>query len=67
VARVNEAIGKPLGFLNPLLYEMPDHVLHDITTGDNGAYQAGPGWDACTGLGSPNGTRLLAALRNLLP
>ena len=27
--------------------------FHDITSGNNGAYSAGPGWDACTGLGSP--------------
>jgi kumamolisin len=37
-------------------------VLNDITAGDNGAYKAGPGWDACTGLGSPNGSALLRAL-----
>jgi kumamolisin len=36
--------------------------FHDITSGSNGAYSAGPGWDACTGLGSPNGTELLARL-----
>jgi kumamolisin len=36
--------------------------FRDITSGNNGAYQARPGWDACTGLGVPNGTQLLAAL-----
>jgi kumamolisin len=36
--------------------------FHDITSGSNGAYSAGPGWDACTGLGSPDGTALLARL-----
>ncbi len=36
--------------------------FHDIIDGSNGAYKAGPGWDACTGLGSPNGTALLARL-----
>jgi len=36
--------------------------FHDITSGSNGAYSAGPGWDACTGLGSPNGSALLARL-----
>jgi len=30
--------------------------------GNNGAFSAGPGWDACTGLGSPDGTRIAAAL-----
>jgi len=34
----------------------------DITSGNNGAYSAGPGWDACTGLGSPDGTALLTRL-----
>ena len=54
-----------MGFLNPQLYALGplrDTVLRDIVTGDNGAYTAGPGWDACTGLGSPDGERLLAAL-----
>ena len=37
--------------------------FNDIVDGNNGAYKAGPGWDACTGLGSPNGTALLARLR----
>jgi kumamolisin len=68
VARLNQALGKPTGFLNPLLYKlMPSGVLRDIVEGDNGAYRAGAGWDACTGLGSPNGSRLLAALRGVLP
>jgi kumamolisin len=36
--------------------------FRDITSGSNGAYAAGAGWDACTGLGSPEGSALLAAL-----
>ncbi len=32
-----------------------------MTDGNNGAYQAGPGWDARTGLGVPDGAALLAA------
>ncbi len=36
--------------------------FRDITAGDNGGFAAGPGWDACTGLGSPDGTALLARL-----
>ena len=65
LARVNQQLGQPVGYLNPLLYSMPasDGATHDITSGNNGAYQAGPGWDACTGLGSPDGAKLLAALR----
>ncbi len=63
VALLNEALGRPVGFLQPFLYSaaaVPG--LRDITKGSNGAYSAGPGWDACTGLGSPDGTKLLAAL-----
>jgi len=37
--------------------------FRDITDGDNGAYQAAPGWDPCTGLGSPDGEALLQLLR----
>jgi kumamolisin len=37
--------------------------LRDIVSGDNGAYSAGPGWDACTGLGVPDGAALLTRLR----
>ena len=61
-ARLNQALGTRLGFLNPRLYAL-GAGLHDITSGDNGAYSAGPGWDPCTGLGSPDGEALLAALK----
>ena len=59
VALLNQKSSKPLGFINATLYANPS-ALNDITSGNNGAYSAGPGWDACTGLGSPNGTRLAA-------
>lgn len=64
VAILNAQTGKALGFLNPALYaDVPGtDAVHDITTGNNGAYHAGPGWDACTGLGTPNGQQLLAKL-----
>lgn len=64
VALLNEQLQKPVGFLNPKLYAGLPHPegLSDITSGNNGAYKAGTGWDACTGLGSPNGQALLAAL-----
>lgn len=62
VALLNEAKGKRLGFVNPALYALPNGSFRDITAGDNGAYQARPGWDACTGLGSPDGTRLVQSL-----
>jgi kumamolisin len=62
IACMNSALGKPVGLLNPLLYGLAGPALWDITSGNNGAYRAGPGWDPVTGLGSPNGKRLLAAL-----
>ena len=41
--------------------------FRDITSGGNGAYSAGPGWDACTGLGVPDGTALLDVLSSAPP
>ncbi|QNI31291.1 S8/S53 family peptidase [Alloacidobacterium dinghuense] len=49
------------GFINPTLYENAS-AFNDITQGNNGAYSAGPGWDACTGLGSPKGAAIVTAL-----
>jgi kumamolisin len=64
LARINQSLGKRVGYLNPLLYtRFPTGVLRDVVSGTNGAYTAGVGWDAVTGLGSPDGGRLLAALR----
>jgi len=64
-ARINEALvsaGKPrAGFVNAQLYQS-GNAFNDITSGNNGAFSAGPGWDPTTGLGSPNGAPLLAAL-----
>jgi len=64
IALINQGLGKPAGFINPLLYQntstAPD--FNDVTSGVNGAYSAGPGWDACTGLGTPIGSRVAAAL-----
>jgi kumamolisin len=62
VAQLNEALGAPVGFLNPILYNNPD-VCSDVTQGTNGDFQAGPGWDATTGLGSINGNALLKRLQ----
>jgi kumamolisin len=64
VARVNQTTGKPVGFLNPLIYAKAVEAagFHDVTKGNNGAFSAAQGWDPCTGLGSPDGARLLAAL-----
>jgi kumamolisin len=61
VALLNHKLGHPVGFLNPLLYRTAG-ITRDITQGNNGAYAAGKGWDACTGLGVPDGAKLLDAL-----
>ncbi|HEY2684501.1 MAG TPA: S53 family peptidase [Steroidobacteraceae bacterium] len=61
VARLNQAAGKPLGYLNPTLYQTP-LGFRDITQGNNGDFSAAGGWDACTGMGSPKGSGLAQAL-----
>jgi kumamolisin len=64
IALLNEKLGKPLGFLQPTLYGLAasTKALNDITKGSNGSFSAAPGWDAATGLGSPEGANLLKAL-----
>jgi len=71
IACINASIGARAGNINALLYSTigPKGVLRDITVGDNdtdgllgGQYRAGPGWDACTGWGAPDGGKLLTAL-----
>lgn len=70
MALVNEARGgKSLGFLNPIFYAIPaaskNTYFHDIVSGSNGAYSAGPGWDAVTGWGSMRGAELFNYLKAL--
>ena len=67
IALLNQKRGKAVGYLNPFLYQQYQHLaqskaLRDVTSGNNGAYSAGPGWDACTGLGTPDGALLLQVL-----
>jgi kumamolisin len=64
LALCNQQLGKNLGFINSLLYgTIAQHkILHDITSGSNGTYKAGTGWDPCTGWGTPNGTALMYLL-----
>ena len=67
IALMNQQSGTSVGFINPKLYALDGYPsspgpLHDITSGSNGAYNAGEGWDPVTGLGSPDGARLEAAL-----
>jgi kumamolisin len=67
-ALFNQSIGKPVGFLNPLLYTPGGMTtFHDITVGGNGGYNCAPGWDPCTGLGSPDGAQLLSVLSSGQP
>lgn len=60
---------KTLGFVNPLFYQNPD-VFTDITKGDNAiglnhqcGWSASEGWDAATGLGTPNFPKLQALVK----
>jgi kumamolisin len=59
IARINAAAGHSAGLMNPALYGQPA-ALHDITQGNNGGFAASSGWDACTGLGSPDGAKIAA-------
>jgi kumamolisin len=61
VALINQQRGSSVGYINPTLYADRSD-FRDITQGNNGSYQAGTGWDACTGLGSPNGQQIAQAL-----
>jgi kumamolisin len=65
--RLVQALGKPLGLVQQAIYQgvtpgVPVVGLRDITQGSNGSYSAGPGWDACSGLGVPEGSALLTRL-----
>lgn len=67
ISRLVQSTGKPFGLIQPLLYAgvtagTAAAGFRDITSGSNGAYAAGPGWDACTGLGTPEATSLLTTL-----
>ena len=61
IARINAAKGAPVGFVNPTLYGA-SAAFNDVKTGDNGSFVATAGWDACTGLGSPDGVKVAALL-----
>jgi kumamolisin len=64
IALYNQKLGKPVGFLNPLFYGSLSGkgLFNDVSTGNNGAFAAAAGWDACTGWGSSVGDKLLKAL-----
>jgi kumamolisin len=60
VARIAAVKGSPVGFINPHLYR--GSGLNDVTYGDNGGYAASVGWDACSGLGTPDGRKIAGLL-----
>lgn len=69
-AIADQAAGHRLGLLDPLLYgsavvdaeSSPVQPYHDVTSGDNLFYDAGPGWDMASGWGSPNACNLVSDL-----
>jgi len=66
VALLNATLGQPVGYLNYNLYTFAGpYVYRDIVSGNNGLYSAKPGWDACTGFGSVDGTAIANALRGI--
>jgi kumamolisin len=72
VCRFSQGLGRRLGLMQPMIYAGapaggPSPGFRDITTGSNGAYSAGPGWDPCTGLGVPQGEQLLSTLAAAAP
>jgi hypothetical protein len=73
IAMVNQkakAAGKAnVGGINPTVYAVAkssqySSTFHDVTTGSNGTYSAGTGYDLCTGWGSPQGDNLVDPLIN---
>jgi kumamolisin len=62
IALANAVNKSDAGFVNSLLYAAAPSPFRDITSGNNGSFQAGQGWDACSGLGSPNGAAVITAL-----
>ena len=71
IARINTNLGRSAGFLNPILYTLPATTFGVVegapgpannSYGHVTGYPAGPGWDACTGLGSVRGQALQTAL-----
>jgi kumamolisin len=74
---VDQADG-PLGFLAPRLYQISENpslyteAFHDITVGNNAfdgvpGYSAATGWDAASGLGTPDALGLAIALMSTTP
>src|SRR5262249_8870362 len=71
IALINEGLGRNVGYINPALYQKigPGGAFRDIQKGSNGngklkGCSAGAGWDSCSGWGTPDGKKLLDALRS---
>jgi len=56
------SFGRKLGFITESLWRNP-MCFNDITSGDNGVFRADRGPDACTGLGSPIGTKIASLFK----
>ncbi|HTV07921.1 MAG TPA: S53 family peptidase [Candidatus Aquilonibacter sp.] len=67
IALANAGNKKDAGFVNAVLYSASPSPFRDITSGNNGAFHAEPGWDACSGLGSPRGAAIVSALAAVAP
>ncbi len=71
VARLNQKLGRRLGFMNDKLYAMAAS-FHGVASGSNdveglGAYAAAAGWNPCAGLGSPDAAQILSRLAASTP
>jgi kumamolisin len=63
IAVANQQLGTQVGFIQPAIYAAKAaSAFNEITQGNNGGFSAGPGWDACTGLGSPIASKLIPLL-----
>lgn len=60
VARLNQTLGKKVGYLNPLLYKMNGRSFYDVTVGSDGWFTANSGYDLASGLGRLIGTNLIS-------
>jgi len=70
VSRMEQHLGYPIGYLNPVLYQIYRSPLYktafdEVTSGGNGYYTAGPGWNPVTGLGSPIVSGLISAVAEI--